>query len=76
MVGENGPEILSAKPGATVTPLTQINAATVQQSSPIIDYDKMAAAISKVQIQVETYLDGVSVARQLQTPMGITTRKI
>jgi hypothetical protein len=46
-----------------------------QQSSPLIDYDKMAAAISKVQIQVETYLDGVSVARQLQTPMGIATRK-
>jgi len=46
-----------------------------QQSPPLIDYDKMAAAISKVQIQVETYLDGVSVARQLQTPMGIATRK-
>ena len=27
MVGENGPEILSAQPGATVTPLTKINAA-------------------------------------------------
>jgi hypothetical protein len=28
MVGENGPEVLSMKPGATVTPLSKVNAAT------------------------------------------------
>lgn len=73
MVGENGPEILSAQPGATVTPLNKLNAAT-QQSSPAIDYDKMAQAMSRVQVQ--TNLDGVNVSRKLQTPMGIATRKI
>jgi hypothetical protein len=73
MVGENGPEILSAQPGATVTPLNKLNAAT-QQSSPAIDYDKMAQAMSRVQVQ--TNLDGVNVSRKLQTPMGIATRKL
>ena len=28
LVGENGPEVLSMKPGATVTPLSKVNAAT------------------------------------------------
>jgi hypothetical protein len=75
MVGEKGPEILSLKPGATVTPLTKLNAATVQSpSSSTIDYEKMAQAISKVTVQ--TNLDGVAVSSKLQTPMGITTRKI
>ena len=76
MVGEKGPEILSAKPGATVTPLNKINAATMvnQLPSVSIDYDKMAQAMSRVQVQ--TNLDGVSVSRKLQTPMGIATRKL
>lgn len=76
MVGENGPEILSAKPGATVTPLTKVNAATVEnpQSTAIIDYEKLAQVMSKVTVQ--SNLDGVAVSSRLQTPMGIATRKI
>ncbi len=76
MVGEKGPEILSAKPGATVTPLNKINAATVAtQQSQAIDYDKMAQAMSRVKVQ--TNLDGVRVSSELQkAPMGIATRKI
>lgn len=76
MVGEKGPEILSAKPGATVTPLNKVNAATVNnQQSQTIDYDKMAQAMSRVQVQ--TNLDGVRVSSELQkAPMGIATRKI
>jgi hypothetical protein len=49
-----------------------------QQSSPLIDYEKLsthiAQAVSKVTVQ--TNLDGVNVSRGLQTPMGITTRKV
>jgi hypothetical protein len=80
LVGEEGPEILSMKPGATVTPLTKTNAATinipsVSQQSPVIDYDKMAQAMSRVQVQ--TNLDGVRVSSELQkAPLGIATRKI
>lgn len=83
MVGEKGPELLSLKPGATVTPLTKLNAATVVQQPPsqptaIIDYEKLgthlAQAVSKVTVQ--TNLDGVNVSRGLQTPLGIATRKI
>ena len=47
---------------------------TVVQQSPSIDYDKMASAMSRVQVQ--TNLDGVNVSRKLQTPMGIATRKL
>jgi hypothetical protein len=50
------------------------NSSSTPQSSPLIDYDKMAAAISKVTVQ--SNLDGVNVSRGLQTPMGIATRKI
>jgi hypothetical protein len=81
IVGENGPEILSAKPGATVTPLTKLNAATVTQQAPpqpttttTIDYEKLAQSMSKVTVQ--SNLDGVAVSSRLQTPMGIATRKI
>lgn len=47
---------------------------TLQQQTPAIDYDKMAQAMSRVQVQ--TNLDGVNVSRKLQTPMGIATRKL
>lgn len=47
------------------------------QSAPI-DYEKLgthlAQAMSKVTVQ--TNLDGVAVSSRLQTPMGITTRKV
>jgi hypothetical protein len=82
LVGEKGPEILSMKPGATVTPLNKTNAATIaspstpqQQQSQYIDYDKMAQAMSRVKVQ--TNLDGVRVSSELQkAPLGIATRKI
>jgi hypothetical protein len=48
---------------------------TPVQQAPQIDYDKMALAMSRVQIQ--TNLDGVRVSSELQkAPMGIATRKI
>ena len=80
LVGEKGPEILSMKPGATVTPLNKTNAATIAtpsapQQSQAIDYDKMAQAMSRV--SVNTNLDGVRVSSELQkAPLGIATRKI
>jgi hypothetical protein len=83
LVGEKGPEILSMKPGATVTPLNKTNAATIvspsvlspQPQAPMIDYDKMALAMSRVQVQ--TNLDGVRVSSELQkAPLGMATRKI
>lgn len=82
----NGPFTITDKFGATAITATgdglavspNIRTQPAQQSSPIIDYEKLGAhlaqAISKVQVQ--TNLDGVSVSRGLQTPMGITTRKI
>jgi hypothetical protein len=43
--------------------------------SPVIDYDKMALAMSRVQVQ--TNLDGVRVSSELQkAPLGMATRKI
>jgi hypothetical protein len=79
MVGEKGPEMLSLKPGATVTPLTKLNAATTVQQAPpqptaIIDYEKLAQSMSRVTVQ--SNLDGVAVSSRLQTPMGIATRRI
>jgi hypothetical protein len=46
-----------------------------QQQAPAIDYDKMALAMSRVQVQ--TNLDGVRVSSELQkAPLGMATRKI
>ena len=45
------------------------------QQSQVIDYDKMAQAMSRVKVQ--TNLDGVRVSSELQkAPLGIATRKI
>ena len=64
------------KVGTNLSP-TLRSAGVVQQAPPqptaIIDYDKMAAAISRVTVQ--SNLDGINVSRGLQTPMGITTRR-
>ena len=70
---------LVAFPGASKAlnnPTTQIKSPqqTVVQQSPSIDYDKMAQAMSRVQVQ--TNIDGVNASRLLQTPMGIATRKL
>jgi hypothetical protein len=46
-----------------------------QQQTTSIDYDKMALAMSRVQVQ--TNLDGVRVSSELQkAPLGMATRKI
>jgi predicted DNA-binding protein (UPF0251 family) len=88
LVGEEGPEILSMKPGATVTPLNKINAATIssptivnQPSPPVqqqqpkqqaIDYDRLEKIFN-----VNLDMDGVNFARlQQKAPLGIATRKI
>ena len=67
----------SMKVGTNLSP-TLRSAGVVQQVPPqptaMIDYDKMAAAISRVTVQ--SNLDGVAVSSRLQTPMGIATRKI
>lgn len=63
--------------GTNLMPETKVKSApTAQiQSSPSIDYDKMAQAMSRVKVQ--TNLDGVRVSSELQkAPMGIATRKI
>ncbi len=80
LVGENGPEILSAKPGATVTPLNKINAATAASSSPTIDYEKLGAAVAKAvaanPIQATTYFDVNEHARiYQQSAAGQNTRR-
>ena len=55
-------------------PLIVNQPASVQQP-PSIDYDKMALAMSRVQVQ--TNLDGVRVSSELQkAPLGMATRKI
>jgi hypothetical protein len=69
--------ITAANDGLAVSPNIRTQSAP-QQSSPLIDYEKLGAyvaqAVSKVTVQ--TNLDGVNVSRGLQTPMGITTRKV
>jgi hypothetical protein len=55
---------------------TSQQATVVQQSPPTIDYDKMAQALSKVQVQ--TNIDGVQVSNQIfnKPSAGIAMRKI
>jgi hypothetical protein len=84
MVGENGPEMLSLKPGATVTPLTKLNAATVQSpSSPTINNDALGKVIGEHvanafrQTPVQTIFPDQEYGRRYQqTIAGVTTRKI
>jgi hypothetical protein len=82
----NGPFTITDKFGATAITATgdglavspNIKTQSVQQSSPMIDYEKLGAHIAQAvsKVQVQTNLDGVSVSRGLQVPMGQTTRKI
>jgi hypothetical protein len=59
---------------------TQPNYQAQQPQSPIIDYEKLGAHIAKAvtanPIQAVANIDGVTITREIQTPMGITTRKI
>jgi len=69
--------ITAANDGLAVSPNIKTQSAP-QQSPPLIDYEKLGAHIAQAvsKVTVQTNLDGVSVSREMQTPMGITTRKI
>jgi hypothetical protein len=71
---------LIAAPGASQM-MRQPKTIVVNSSqSPMIDYEKLGSHIAKAvtanPIQAIANIDGVSVTREIQTPMGITTRKI
>jgi hypothetical protein len=74
--------ITSVGDGLAVSPniRTQSNNQNQQSQSPMIDYEKLGSHIAKAvtanPIQAIANIDGVSVTREIQTPMGITTRKI
>lgn len=67
--------ITAAGDGIAVSPNIR-QASSAPQSSPSIDYDKMAQALSKV--QVNTNIDGVKVSNQLfnKPAAGMAIRKI
>ena len=68
LVGENEPEVLSAQPGATVTPLNKINAATEKGGITAAMLEAaIFAGVSKVQLKLN--LDGKTVA---DSTVGIT----
>jgi hypothetical protein len=67
------------KVGTNLNPTQQVRSpqqTVVQQSSPSIDYDRMAQALSRV--QVNTNIDGVKVSNQLfnKPSAGMAIRKI
>jgi len=71
---------LVAFPGASQM-MRQPKTVVVNNSqSPMIDYEKLgmhvAKAVTANPIQAVANIDGVSITREMQTPMGITTRKI
>ena len=68
-----GTDLIKSTPSTSIrTPQQTV----VQQSSPTINYDKMAQALSKV--QVNTNIDGVKVSNQLfnKPAAGMAIRKI
>ena len=68
--------ITSVGDGVAVSPNMRTQSAP-QQSSPLIDYEKLGAHIAQAvsKVTVQSNLDGINVSRGLQTPMGITTRR-
>ena len=68
--------ITAAGDGVAVSPNIRKASTVTQQSSPSIDYDKMAQALSRV--QVNTNIDGVKVSNQLfnKPAAGMAIRKI
>jgi hypothetical protein len=68
--------ITAAGDGVAVSPNIRQMGSSQQQQSPSIDYDKMAQALSKV--QVNTNIDGVQISNQLfnKSSAGIAIRKI
>jgi len=68
MVGEEGPEILSLNPGATITPLSKTNAATevysTTNNSSGIDYDRLINGLADAISGRPTYLDSQKVNQQ------------
>lgn len=81
MVGEKGRELLNLQPGATVTPLNKLNAATIATpQSQAFDYEKFGAVVVKAfaanPIQATTYFDVNEHARIYQkTAAGQNTHR-
>jgi len=71
---------LIAAPGAAQMMRQPKTVVVNNPQSSAIDYEKLGSHIAKAvaanPIQAIANLDGVNVTRELQTPMGITTRKI
>lgn len=81
LVGEKGPEVLSLEPGATVTPLTKINAAKEESLNTNkinvikesisnqfkFDYDQMAAAMAKININTSVKVGNKEIAEAVNT---------
>lgn len=77
LVGEQGPEVLSMKPGATVTPLSKVNAASEGNGANMnIDYDKLAAAMSKIQINSTLTVDKQVLANTVNSTNNTTSVQI
>jgi predicted transglutaminase-like cysteine proteinase len=66
------------KVGTNLIPNTTVTQQTLPQPTTMIDYERLGAHLAQAmsKVQVQTNLDGVSVSRGLQAPMGIATRKI
>lgn len=81
IAGEDGPEVLTAKAGATVTPLNKLNAATITTpQSQAFDYEKLGVVVAKAvaanPIQAITYFDVNEHARIYQkTAAGQNTHR-
>lgn len=78
MVGENGPEIRTEKPGATVTPLNKINAASEGgvDNKQLIDtfnakFDSVVAAIKSINLSVD--LDGERIGQNRSVTNAVNT---
>jgi voltage-gated potassium channel Kch len=66
MVGEKGPEVLSLKPGATVTPLNKVNAAKERSSdfNSFLDkiVDRISEGMSRANITTSVKVDNREIA--------------
>jgi hypothetical protein len=78
MVGENGPEIRTERPGATITPLNKVNAASESgaNNKQLIDsfnakLDSVVAAIKSMNVSVE--LDGERIGQNRTVTNAVNT---
>lgn len=78
MVGENGPEIRTEKPGATITPLNKVNAASESgtNNKQLVDtfnakFDSVVAAIKSINLSVD--LDGDKIGQNRSVTNAVNT---